>query len=30
MTINVNTKFQFLYNKEEFDMYREFIFWGGR
>ena len=26
MTINVNPKFQFLYNKDEFDKYREFIF----
>ena len=30
MTINVNPKFQFLYNKDEFDKYREFIFYGGR
>ena len=30
MIINVNPKFQFLYNKDEFDKYREFIFWGGR
>ena len=26
MIINVNPKFQFLYNKDEFDKYREFIF----
>lgn len=30
MEINVNPKFQFLYNKDEFDKYREFIFCGGR
>lgn len=30
MEINVNPKFQFLYNKDEFSKYREFIFWGGR
>ena len=30
MTINVNPKFQFLYNKDELNKYRELIFWGGR
>lgn len=30
MEINVNPKFQFLYNKDELNKYREFIFWGGR
>ena len=30
MIINVNPKFQFLYNKDELNKYRELIFWGGR
>ena len=30
MTINVNPKFQFLYNKDELNKYRELIFYGFR
>lgn len=30
MKINVNQKFHFLYNKDELNKYREFIFYGGR